>query len=445
MLTPLSPEAKAWRLIAMIAIGLLILLALIETARVLLGTGLQRTASQPAMPPIGYKEVSFADLPGWEADRHSEALAPFLRSCQNLKTQVPSDPINSREALGLEVPVSLSGKVADWLLACATAENIQAAVDAEDDRAVRSFFEQYFRPILILHPAEDERNSPRLTAEGLFTGYFEPAYRASPVRTEEFPVPVLARPDDLVMVDLGAFRQEFASERIAGKVTNGRLVPYADHKKIIAAGVDAETLAWMNPNDLLFLQIQGSGKLLFDAGEMRVGYAAQNGHPYTAIGGPLIRSGAIPREQMSMQAIYNWLNTASLEEAAALRYVNESYVFFRRLDNLPAPELGPVGASGVQLTPGRSLAVDRRYHAMGAPVWIDLEGLDPETQDQRLVVAQDTGGAIKGPVRGDLFTGSGAAAADIAGRMRQSGQMYVLIPMAVAEQLEKRDGQAPTQ
>ena len=275
-----------------------------------------------------------------------------------------------------------------------------------------------------------------MTAEGMFTGYFEPAYPASRERTDEYSVPALSRPADLVMVDLGAFRDDLAGTRIAGRVINGRLFPYEDHKTIVENGLDTDVIAWMKPNDLLFLQIQGSGRLFMGGEELRVGYAAQNGHPYTAIGGPLIRSGAIAREDMSMQAIYDWLDSATPEEAAALRYVNQSYVFFRHLDALPVPALGPIGASGVQLEAGTSLAVDRRFHAMGAPLWVDYESLDPGERIRRLMVAQDTGGAIRGPVRGDVFTGSGHEAGEVAGAMRQSGTLHVLLPLPVARRLE---------
>ena len=191
----------------------------------------------------------------------------------------------------------------------------------------------------------------------------------------------------------------------------------------------APEIVWVDdPVDAFFLQIQGSGRILFDDGTMmRVGYAAQNGHPYVAIGRELIARGALTRETVSMQSIRAWL-VANPGEAAAVMNLNPSYVFFRTLEGD-----GPLGSEGVAVTPGRSLAVDRAFLAMGLPVWLDAEDpLDPTSRVRRLMVAQDTGGAIKGPVRGDVFWGHGPEAAERAGRMRSSGRYWVLLPRGVA-------------
>ena len=194
------------------------------------------------------------------------------------------------------------------------------------------------------------------------------------------------------------------------------------------AGLGLE-LAWVDdPVDAFFLHVQGSGRLrLHDGRLLRLGYAGQNGHPYRAVGRPLIDSGAIPREAMSMQAIRAWLATAPPGEAAALMRHNPSYVFFRVLDGL-APGEGPPGALGVPLTPGRSLAVDPAFVPFGAPVFAATRDPLDGAPMRRLLHAQDTGGAIRGPARGDLFWGWGEAAAARAGLMREAAELFVLVP-----------------
>ena len=429
----LSAEAKAWRNVALITMALLALVLLFETVRLLLDYGEQRDTTARELPSFKYELTSYADLPGWRPVQPIETVAAFARSCEKLRAGEPESVANPSEALGREDIDSFSGTVADWLPACDAAILLLEEGGTESDAG--AFFEAFFTPVGIFQPGLTEKNRPVMTTNGLFTGYYEPLYSASREKTTKHSVPVLKRPEDLVMVDLGVFREELAGKRIAGRVEAGRLTPYADHREIVSQGLQTEIIGWMDPNDLLFLQIQGSGRLRFADEEIRVGYAAQNGHEYTAIGGPLIRAGEIAREDMSMQAIYNWLEAATPEEARDLRFENASYVFFRILDNLPEQKLGPVGAQGVQLTPGYSLAVDRRFHALGAPVWIDFAALSEGEREQRLVIAQDTGGAIKGAVRGDLFVGAGVEAAEVAGRMRQEGEMFVLLPTAVVDRL----------
>jgi membrane-bound lytic murein transglycosylase A len=423
----MTAEAKLWRSIALISLAVLVVLSFVLIQPTFTG----RTKPPVELPPFGYEITSYAELEGWAEDDVAAALPAFLLSCDAVLKKDPAAVMNSREALGVDTLTSLSGNVADWQAVCEEADVLLES--APTTQEVRAYFENNFTPVKILQPSEEQE---KLTEDGLFTGYFEPAYPAALAQSDTFPVPVLTRPQDLVMVELGDFREELAGQRIAGRVKGGRLAPYEDHAAIIENGLDTDVLAWMNPNDLLFLQIQGSGKLLFDNGEtLRVGYAAQNGHPYTAIGGPLIRRGEVAREDMSMQAIYDWLENATPGAAAELRHLNASYVFFRELDNLPDPALGPLGAQGLQLTDMRSLAVDRRYHAMGAPVFIALEGDEETAPLQQLMIAQDTGGAIRGPVRGDVYIGSGKEAGEIAGKFNRQGKLYVLLPNALAARL----------
>ena len=446
-------------------------------------------ASAVAIASCGRKEVadeffeagsfyaeptSFTEMAGWEADDVSAALPAFVRSCAKMRfptqqqTAMPENiAVNKVEALGATSNfTTVAGYTSEWRDVCDKAAQLIAAPDGEIKISARAFFETEFVPFRVANrrmPTADapRRARPKIDFKGRFTGYFEPAYGASHSQTSTYSAPVYGRPDDLVMVDLGRFREDLAGTRIAGSVKNGHLIPYPDHAAINngALGSRGEILAWMAPTDLLFLQIQGSGRLnLEDGGELRVGYDGQNGHPYTPVGRVLIRDGHVPREKMSMQAIRAWLDDANIEDAKALREENASYVFFRELDNLPDPELGPLGANSVQLTPTRSLAVDRRYHALGAPVWVSIEAEQEnlprdetehsdiaETKVQRLFIAQDTGGAIRGPVRGDIYFGSGAVAGEKAGGFNMMGEMTVLLPKPLADRLLAQSDQPVSQ
>lgn len=398
-----------------------------------------------------YRIVSYRALDGWAEDNHDEALHAFLRSCAAMTPLTNDVPANRREALGPNVgDISVAGTIADWRAPCIEAARLAARTnDAPDAQraAARMFFETNFQPLQILDVRAPGATHPRPTApplvreSGLFTGYFEPVYEASATPTEIFSAPVLARPADLIEVDLGAFREELAGKRIAGRVSGGSLRPYADHRAINSGALSGETapLAYMDPNDLFFLQIQGSGQLTIGDERLRIGYAGQNGHPYTAIGKVMRERDIMPLSEISMQTIRTWLENASPRAAREMREENASYVFFIELNIDDGPGAGPLGAQGVSLTDKRSLAVDRRYHPMGAPVWIDLDPIDGASEGERfrrLMIAQDTGGAIRGPVRGDVFWGAGARAGEIAGTMRANGRMFVLAPRAVVRRLE---------
>lgn len=289
------------------------------------------------------------------------------------------------------------------------------AATCEAARSLAPSDHQGFRALI----ATRFRTEPALRA-GLLTGYFEPVFAAS--RTPEPGlVPVRARPPGLVDVDEGVFLPARTGRRLRGCVADGALSPCPE-RAAIEAGVmpEAPALAWMDRTDKFFLQIQGSGRLRFEDGaQLRLGYAAQNGAPYVAIGRLLLDRGLIARP-VSMQSIRAWLE-AHPEEARALLDENPSYVFFRPLD-LPAAT-GPVGALGVPLTPARSIAVDPRHIPLGSPILLLAEGEAP-----RLVFAQDVGGAIRGEGRADLFTGTGAEAGELAGRMARRARLLVLVP-----------------
>jgi membrane-bound lytic murein transglycosylase A len=376
----------------------------------LLAAACAKREEAPAEPTLSLVPVTFAALPGWPEDDPSEALLAFRRSCGRMARQDPGKRMGGSGAF--------AGQVGDWARACAEADRTAA-----DPAAARSFFETAFAPFAVTDGGK---------AEGLFTGYYEPLLSGSRAPDARYRHPLYRRPADLVSVDLGQFDPELAGRRIAGRVEDGRLRPYADRAAIdggALAGRDLELLWVDDPVDRFFLEIQGSGQVrLADGGTVRVGYADQNGRPYRAIGKDLIEAGAIPRERMSMQAIRAWLE-ANPDQAPGMMAKNGSYVFFRELPEL-ATAPGPLGAQGVPLTPGRSLAVDRKFLPLGAPLWLDTTAPFPDGDRplRRLVVAQDTGGAIRGPVRGDVFWGADALAEHVAGHMKSPGRLFILLP-----------------
>jgi len=378
-------------------------------------------------PPIPDRLVlapaRFADLPGWEADDLGAALAVFRRSCARI------DRLPDGAARGGEAEVA--GTAGEWKSACEAA----ARVPSGDRAAARAFFETTFTPVAASNHGE---------RTGLFTGYYEPTLHGSRTPGGRFTIPLYRRPPELVVVDLGLFRDEWKGRRIAGRVEHGSLLPYPDRAEIRAGSLAGRglELAWVDdPIDAFFLEIQGSGRIeLAEGGVLRVGFAAQNGHPYFAIGHDLVERGALKKEEVSLQSIRAWL-LAHPVEAPQVMARNRSYVFFEELKGE-----GPLGAEGVVLTPGRSLAVDLKYLPLGVPVWLDGQapampvGTEkaPDRPLRRLLVAQDTGGAIRGPVRGDVFWGHGEAAAEVAGRMKHPGRIWLLLPKRIAARLANR-------
>ena len=361
----------------------------------------------PPPPDFRLQPVDFGALPGWQDGRPEGGLLAFRKGCVRLV-------------------VSPQGEK-KWGRVCAQA----ATVPEGDASAARLFFERAFTPHRVLGHGK---------AEGLFTGYYEAELRGARKRDAHYRFPVYSRPGDLVMVDIGRFREEHRGQTLAGRVQDGRLLPYATRAEIAAgvlAGKGLELLWADDPVDVFFLHIQGSGRVrMQDGSVLRLGYAGKNGHRYRSIGRELIARGEISKEGVSMPALRAWL-AAHPEKIPDLLAHNPSFVFFRILERD-----GPIGSLGVALTPGRSLAVDRAFLPLGAPLWLDsVEPLDPEKPLRRLVVAQDTGGAIKGPVRGDLFWGFGAEAERQAGSMKVSGKYYLLLPKVDAA-LEAKEGKA---
>lgn len=364
----------------------------------------QKPAGEAVADKITFKQENFSVLPNWTADNFQNFSNAYSKSCARILKKDSQSNFGSDE---------IFGKYQSWKIACRKFENI----NVNNAGSVRQFFEQNFTPYSV-------KNNNQ--AEGLFTGYYEASLNGSRQKSDKYNVPLRARPDDLVMVDLGAFRDELKGQRIAGRVKDGNLKPYETHDQIIKGGLPAaqdKPLVWVdNAVDAFFLQIQGSGIVALDDGTtMRVGYAGQNGHPYTAVGKELITRGELTKDNVSMQTIRNWMATHP-DQAADLMTVNKSYVFFTEIKGE-----GPLGGEGVALTAERSLAIDRSLIAYGVPVWLDVQN-PAGGQITKLMMAQDTGGAIRGPVRGDYFWGYGAAAENMAGIMKSKGRYWFLIP-----------------
>ncbi len=347
---------------------------------------------QPAPPQAwpALRPAAWPNVTSWGDDSLAAAWPALLQSCSALQKQ-PA-----------------------WQAVCADAQ----ALRNPDDAAVRAFLEQRFQP---WQATQDDGSD-----EGLITGYYEPLLKGDRVRTERARYPLYAVPDDLVTVDLAGLYPELKNLRLRGRLVGNKLVPYAARRDIEAPGFAGKAIAWAeDPVDLFFLQIQGSGRIeLPDGSHLRVGYADQNGHPYQSIGRLLVERGELTLDQASMQGIKDW-GARNPDKLPDLLDANPSYVFFRELPNGLA---GPLGALGVPLTAGRSIAVDPRYIPLGAPVFLVTTQPNSTQPMNRLVMAQDTGGAIRGGVRADFFWGFGDAAGDLAGRMKQRGRLWVLLP-----------------
>jgi membrane-bound lytic murein transglycosylase A len=364
-----------------------------------------------------FEPVDWAALPGWYADPVEQAWPALLESCRALVARKADSA---------------------WLAICAAARALAPAAPGTDQ--ARAFFERHFTPHRIV---AEERDGSRID-DGLITGYFEPLLRGSRKPDARFRFPLYGVPDDLITVDLGSLYPSLAGQRVRGRLDGRRLLPYFSRAQIErgAGALRGRELVWVDDRmDAFFLEIQGSGRVeLPDGSQLRLGYADQNGHPYRAIGRVLVERGELTLEQASMQGIRQWAQ-ANPQQLSELLQSNPSYVFFREL---PAPSAagakpaaaaslpGPPGSLGVPLTPMRSIAIDPRAVMLGAPVWLATRDPLDGTPIERLTFAQDTGGAIIGAIRADLFWGFGADAGERAGRMRERGRLWVLLPRAVA-------------
>jgi len=349
--------------------------------------------TEPAKPPEKpLQPADWSDLIGWQDDDQVAAFDAFLSSCGKIESQ-PS-----------------------WTAACTSARG--AAVKSATD--ARAWFEAQFRPWALA--------SPDGSRTGLVTGYYEPVVKGSRTRKPPYLSPLFAPPEDMVAVELGDLYPELKNLRLRGRIEGRKLVPYYSRAEW-AKQEDSRrgsVLFWIDdPLDLFFMQVQGSGQVVLDDGSrVRAGYADQNGHPYRSIGKWLVDQGELKLDQASMQGIKAWAR-ANPKRLQELLNANPSLVFFREL---PLNGSGPPGALGVPLTPERSIAVDPRIIALGAPVYLATTWPNEDRPLNRLMLAQDTGGAIRGAVRADFYWGSGAEAGNLAGRMKQHGLMWVLMP-----------------
>jgi membrane-bound lytic murein transglycosylase A len=349
--------------------------------------------SVPVAPAPLFTPVGFDALPGWQGDDLRQAWPAFMASC------------------GVLV------KKAEWSAPCTAAR----AVDGSDAVAVRGFFESQFVPHQVR--AADGADS------GLVTGYYEPLLRGARQRGGAFQTPLYAVPDDLLTIELASVYPKLQGMRLRGRLAGKKVVPYSTRADIARADFKGKELLWVDdPVEAFFLEVQGSGRVQLDGGRetVRVAYADQNGHPYKAIGRWLVEQGEMTAAQASAQSIKAWI-VANPGRRQELFNVNPSAVFFRE-ERLPDPGIGPKGALGVPLTPARSIAVDPKFLPLGAPVFLSTTQSNSEVPMQRLVLAQDTGGAIQGEVRADFFFGFGHDAAENAGRMKQRGALWVLLP-----------------
>ncbi|HWE07505.1 MAG TPA: murein transglycosylase A [Rhizomicrobium sp.] len=385
------------------------------------GTGVWILLRPPPSRSLTLVPLPFAAIRGWQTTDARAALAAFQRSCSVILRFDPARPMGG---------AGYAGRAADWRHVCEAARRAGQGADG-----ARKWFEAWFSPFAA---------GSGYDREALFTGYFEPEIQVSREQHGSYTVPIYGPPEDLVTAELGDFRSDLAGTRISGRVENRRLVPFPSRSEIEKQGLsDAPVLLYANsPVSLFFMQIQGSGRGRLEDGTMlRLAYAAQNGRTYTPIGRTLIRRGALDRAHVSMHAIKAWLE-AHPGAASQVMESDDSYIFFRELP-IGDSHLGSPGTEGVPLTPEASIAIDTGVHALGVPMFVDVAGSvdNPDRPPMALAclcIAQDRGGAIKGNLRADVFWGFGAGAEAIAGSMKSSGLLYVLLPKTLAANLPSR-------
>ncbi|MDB5772342.1 MAG: murein transglycosylase [Burkholderia sp.] len=363
------------------------------------------SAAKPVeQPKEVLRPVAFTALTGWDKDDLRQAWPAFMSSCEVLVRRP------------------------DWKEPCTIARD----VNVTNEKAVRLFFESFFVPHQVFNPDGSE--------SGLVTGYYEPLLRGARKRGGPYQTPLYRAPDDLLTIDLASVYPELKGMRLRGRLAGNKVLPYPTRAEMTEANTLAgKELFWVDdPIEAFFLQVQGSGRVqLSDTREIvRVAYADQNGHPYKSIGRYLVDKGEMTMDQASAQSIKAWFanNPARQQE---LLNANPSYVFFRE-EKLTDPNKGPKGSLGVPLTPQRSIAVDIQFVPLGVPVFLSTTQPNKDTPLQRLMMAQDTGGAIKNAVRADFFWGFGPEAGEKAGKMKQRGMMWVLLPKLTSGAVPRR-------
>lgn len=348
--------------------------------------------SKDKINPKHLKAVSWSTLPDWQQDNPQLAWKAFLQSCQSLAQR------------------SL------WRTVCAQA----SAIKTTDEYAIRLFLEKHFTPYQVMNGDG--------TTTGLITGYYEPLLKGSRQYSPRFRYPLYSAPDDLLTVELAEMLPDTDQKSLRGRLEGKKILPYYTRAEIENNRdlLKGKELIWVEDEvELFFLQIQGSGRIILENGEtVKIGYADNNGHPYRSIGKILIEQGELPAWRVSMQAIKQW-GQQNPDKLKALLHQNARYIFFREL---PANLAGPIGALGVPLTAGRSLAVDPKNIPLGAPIYLATTWPNTAKPLNRLMIAQDTGNAIKGNIRADFFWGHSPEAKTQAGKMKQKARMWVLLP-----------------
>ncbi|MBA2649705.1 MAG: murein transglycosylase A [Legionella sp.] len=360
-------------------------------------------------PKIQFKQASFAQLPNWHATEMNTSFKAFQISCGAFIKQDPDKQV------GTEV---IPLRIKDWLPACNEALKINSVNEAQ----AKSFFEKWFVPVEFYDKGQ---------VEGLFTGYYMPLLKGSLTPTPEFNVPIYETPRDMIHVDVNLFLPHLKMKPLIGRIHNAKLIPYYTREDINKGAIKdtAKVLVWIHsPVDRIFLEIEGSGIIeLQDKTKIYIGYSSQNGLPYRSIVGVLIKEGIMSKENASMQGIKNYLESHPKEMDNILNQ-NKSFVFFQKLNTKAA-----YGTQGVPLTPEYSLAVDLKWIPLGMPLWLNTSNPTMEDQDKneplnRLMIAQDSGGAIKGKVRADVYWGSSEKATIMGGHMKNKGYYWLLIP-----------------
>jgi peptidoglycan lytic transglycosylase A len=377
-------------------------LALISAAA-LVGCSIPRERPLPPGPSLPlvqrYERSNWSQLPGWSNDRVQEAWQAFLSSCRTMRFKQ------------------------EWAASCSAAQTVVGG----SALSIRAYFEQNFEPYKVM-----KYPNPTREDTGLVTGYYEPLVMGARRPSAQFIAPLYAPPPDLIIVDLASLYPELKGKRLRGRLDGNRVVPYYSRAELpTQPAIRGKEIVWVdNALDAFMLQVQGSGRVQLPTGEIiRLQYADQNGHPYRSVGRYLVDQGLLAQDQATMPGIRAWL-AANPNRMQEVLNANPSVVFFSEAP-LDDPNQGPKGALGVPLTAGRSIAVDPAFVPLGAPVFLATTFPASEEPLQRLVIAQDTGGAINGAPRADFFWGTGPQAAEQAGKMRQTGSMWLLWPRNV--------------
>lgn len=357
---------------------------------------------------FGIRTSTFTHLPGWADADTKQSMLTFQVSCKAFLKQDPKKSVGS-DYLDLNAE--------DWYPACKEAMMLQPL----SSQNTKQFFEKWFIPVEFVE---------KKPVEGLFTGYYMPLLKGSLTRTKEYNVPLYDVPSNLLTINLGLFAKDLKNRNIVGRISGSCIIPFYTRAEINQGAIEnkAPVVAWVDSLiDRSFLEIEGSGLIQLKNGkQIAVGYSGQNGAAYTALAKVLIDKGVMTRDNASMQHIRSYLESHPNEINSVLN-ANKSFVFFQKLKQPVA-----LGTLGTPLTPGYSLAIDRKWIPLGIPLWLNTtrpdDQLDEQKTLQRLMIAQDTGGAIRGMVRGDVYWGAGEKAASIAGKMKNFGNYWILIP-----------------